>query len=1020
MATDPWAAFNPQPVPTAPGPILGPPRPDPSPPTGFESDPSRPGALRPIPGGPDDPATNDNLDDATTTFYAQQVLAGAPMPAMGMGKVASQNRQKVMAKVAEIAGAKGLTGTDLAKQIAHYQAGRKQLGTLETQLGTTRQNEETALLNGQQFLDRSSELPLQTEYPALNSLTQFFQKNIPIPGHDTKVAMDAAWNTFVNEYAKVVSGSPSGAGTLSDSARHEAMSVLQGNYSLAQKKAVFDQMKADMANRMTAMKSGINEGYDALVNQPGYEVPDTTQDLSVGGQHQQQHIFIPGVTPPGGTDGGGSGGSGGDGPPGMSELSPDQQHAYSAFLAANPKPSGDQVGAFLTKLTGKPVVNGDDIAKAIAKGQGVSTTVENGAIRAKADEMMREGGGAGAAAVAGAADTVSMGLSDEVGAGINALGESLSGHGSFADNYSTDVGANRLYQQELRGEHPIAYTGGQVGGGLLLPVGKVSSALDAAKVGAGYGGAYGVGSGDNGVGSRIYGGALGAVVGAGAGAGGHAAANALAPYVAPVVERALPLSMRQGRGMAPEVADAAQAEGVDLIRPMVDPTSRGKFGALESAPGSQNVIRQGVDRARGQIEDRVAALGDGGTPLETDAAGERVQNAARQFIQRSKGVADTLYNRARSLAGDARFVPQQAIDSVDQSIAELSANPKTNAGEINFLNGLRDDLSTPGGKTVEELRQLRQSLRGRVNEQNLTATRAEGRAIDAMDATHADAAANLPAGAATAYRRADTFYRERMTHVDDVLDRFLGGNVQQGQARLSGEQAFQRLKNMMAPGGDARRLAGLMRDLEPNERQDIAATIAANLGRRSPDEPFSTDLLLSQANKLSPQARRTMFGQAGADSIDNLRLLSQKLKEGVGDFNRSKTANSMWRQMASGFVGSLTGLGGAAGLLEGGLSGGGTGAATGLIAGAAVKGGQMARNILSARAMVNPRVSRWLAEAADVSTPSQAEQAVRSLRLVISREPALAHELLPIHQFLDQRVTQLLAAEPGNDDQGGQ
>jgi hypothetical protein len=54
--------------------------------------------------------TNDTLDDQTTTFYAQQVLAGAPMPAMGMGKVASQNRQKVMKKVAEIAGGQGLSG----------------------------------------------------------------------------------------------------------------------------------------------------------------------------------------------------------------------------------------------------------------------------------------------------------------------------------------------------------------------------------------------------------------------------------------------------------------------------------------------------------------------------------------------------------------------------------------------------------------------------------------------------------------------------------------------------------------------------------------------------------------------------------------------------------------------------------------------------------------------------------------------------------------------------------------------
>jgi hypothetical protein len=67
--------------------------------------------------------------------------------------------------------------------------------------------------------------------------------------------------------------------------------------------------------------------------------------------------------------------------------------------------------------------------------------------------------------------------------------------------------------------------------------------------------------------------------------------------------------------------------------------------------------------------------------------------------------------------------------------------------------------------------------------------------------------------------------------------------------------------------------------------------------------------------------------------------------------------------------------------------------------------------------MVNPRVSQWLAQAANVSTPSQAQQAVKGLSLVISREPALAHELTPIRDFLDQRVGELLAAKPAAPDQ---
>jgi hypothetical protein len=44
---------------------------------------------------------------------------------------------------------------------------------------------------------------------------------------------------------------------------------------------------------------------------------------------------------------------------GVTNLSDDQKRAYDAFLTANPNPSGDQVGAFLSKLTGKTVPTSD-------------------------------------------------------------------------------------------------------------------------------------------------------------------------------------------------------------------------------------------------------------------------------------------------------------------------------------------------------------------------------------------------------------------------------------------------------------------------------------------------------------------------------------------------------------------------------------------------------------------------------------------------------------------------------------
>lgn len=225
----------------------------------------------------------DALDPQTTSFYAQQILAGGQMPALGMGKSAAAARQAIMREVSRQAQTLGLSGKDLATQQAHFKNATAGLRTLETQAMTVGANEETALLNGQQFLDRSKELTAKTRFPIVNAATMAFLRHT---GDPTVIAMDNAYNTFITEYAKVVAGSPSGAGVLSDSARHEAMSTLKGNYAYPQKVAAFKQMQKDMANRMAAIRSGIAYGYKNMSVVPGstreLRVPTSNEGLPKG------------------------------------------------------------------------------------------------------------------------------------------------------------------------------------------------------------------------------------------------------------------------------------------------------------------------------------------------------------------------------------------------------------------------------------------------------------------------------------------------------------------------------------------------------------------------------------------------------------------------------------------------------------------------------------------------------------------------------------------------------------------
>lgn len=720
-----------------------------------------------------------------------------------------------------------------------------------------------------------------------------------------------------------------------------------------------------------------------------------------------------GATPENG--GGGSGGGGNSPPPGIGRLTDAQQAAFAQFMRTDPNEA--QVASFLQGFTNKPVTNAAQILQHYKRTGQVSGTVEDLSakqrIRQRIDAENRLGVGSDAATTL-ATQGGTLNLSDEAAGVGNALAGLVTGSPDVGENYrfGRDVERQRIAdarQQLGYGGTALEVVSGAASAGPGRLIGPMTPAV--ARRAGGVAGAIGGALAGFGAGEGLEQSAAGA-------AGGAAVGGALGRYGPSAVERVLPRRLRPSPQMAPDVARAADAEGVDLIRPMVDPNAVSDYGALESNVYSQPIIRGAAGRVRGQIEDRAVALGQNGTPLEPDAAGGLVQGAGRRFIQRSRNIANRLYDRARQQAGNTRFEPTQAIAQVDNELAQLQANPETNAGEITFLEGLRRDLAAPGGKTVEELRQLRTSLRGRVNEQSLGATQAEARAIRAMDATQQDVASAVPA-AAHAYRRADSFYRERQTHVDDIIQRITGGNVGGGNFQVSGEQAFQRLRSMTSPGGDGRRLAALMRDLEPNERQDIAATIAQGLGRRSPDEPFSTALFISQTRKLSPSARRTIFGPDGAQSIDNLRLLSQRLETAERDINRSRSATVLerqgWRNAARAVISGLAGMGGTA------ATGSFAGGAAGVAVAAGAMGASAARKVLSARAMVNPRVSRWLADTVNVQTRQQAAAAVRRLGSIIAREPALAHELQPIYDSLTSRVTQPLAAQPsGQDDAGGQ
>lgn len=606
----------------------------------------------------------------------------------------------------------------------------------------------------------------------------------------------------------------------------------------------------------------------------------------------------------------------------------------------------------------------------------------------------RGAGGMGETAdafVRGAADTASLGMVDE----ITAAGRTVFGGGTMRDNLRSERAVD-AYDRE---HHAASRFAGQFAGGFVLPMGRVGggappSAIELAKIGSAYSGAYGFGSGEGSVTDRLISAGTnaiaGGVVGYGLGRGGEALMN---------------LSRRPSvsRGVNIDTVQAADRQGIELVRPDVDPTRRSMYGFLESLPIAGGRIRTDLQRGAGQIEQRVADVG-GGMAVPRATAGEGIRDAGERFIERSRAVTNRLYDRAATLAGNARVAPRQALSAIDTHIAELSQTPNANRTKLDLLNQFRSDLVDQNGNlrplSIQAIRDLRTAMRDELGTRGLRFTDTERRMMQAIDSASTDISSQLSGPALRAYERADQAYRRRVDLVDNVVERFIGNNR---NARRSGEGIMAQIESAAQPrSGDAATLTQMMARLEPQERQQVASTIAAQLGRRGQDgdNAFSPSLFFSQVAKYSPEARSAIFGQQGARDLADLARIAEGRAGTLSRLNNSRSGQvGNWFRAVQSIL-SGGGAGAGVGAAMGGVAGAGTGAAAGIITTPLMLGG----GYLSARMLGNRRVVQTLVQAANATTPNARAVVLNRIGVLVNREPALRTELVPIQRILSSSI----------------
>lgn len=599
----------------------------------------------------------------------------------------------------------------------------------------------------------------------------------------------------------------------------------------------------------------------------------------------------------------------------------------------------------------------------------------------------------GAAGVS-AAQGLTWGALDEV-AGVGGAISALFQAKNPVSAYQAERDLVRREAERAREYAPVTSTVAELGGGLMsggLGFRGAQTPMQLARAGGVTGAVAGFNYGEGPVGS-----AFGAVAGGTVGAVAAPAINAFAPSVGKFAGRTMdrfrnvPDNLATG-SRARALAEAGEAEGIAVNRAMVDPNAANRISRVDASASGGPRLQAGLQKVEDSIEGRVSNLASDADAPDQAVLGDSMQDALDGIRETSRVRASRLYDRADREAGGIKVEPKSGLAALDEQIAEVAGSGEnTNKGLLNYLRDVREDLTQEGGMSVAALRDMRTNMRGSINERNLTATDAERRVGMVLDAVSDDIATGLRGNpeALDLYRQADQQWRQRSAFVKQIMEKLVGPE----NNRLGSEATARKLDSWAK--GDYKRFRRLWAELGQDEQASMQSYIAEGLGRNNNGE-FTADQFLSAVSgknrKVSDNVLQTVFGDDGYKSIQNLRVIAKGLQDARRPMN-SRTSKSGVASNYQDWMWSLAmGSGGGVAALGGGATSLGAAATTaaGLAAG---KGISTVSQIMSAKMLLSPKITRWLRMAPETADPKEIDKHFNLLAGIAKAEPALAQDI---------------------------
>lgn len=248
------------------------------------------------------------------------------------------------------------------------------------------------------------------------------------------------------------------------------------------------------------------------------------------------------------------------------------------------------------------------------------------------------------------------------------------------------------------------------------------------------------------------------------------------------------------------------------------------------------------------------------------------------------------------------------------------------------------------------------------------------------------------ADAANIFKRADAFWKGRVEHIDNVLQPIIGK-----EGKKSGEDVVKAIE-AMARGqqGGNKRLGQLLSNMSKDEAGQVRATIIDRIGKATPGaqnatgDVFSSSTFLTNWNKMTPQAKATLFSDKGLRAnLDDLALLAEGQKATNSMANFSNTAVA---------VGSNVGVQGAFAISHPVLAAVGAGT-----------------QYLTGKLMASPGFARLLARTAKMPPEAARRVLTEQIGVIAAREPIIAADANRFLNALNDVAERPVAAEDDND-----